>query len=456
MIFGAAATLVIVVLAGLAAALYPDERSLGGYNDGGYIEGGGEIDATDPAVSGSAGGSASGGARYRRVTFDALVGWSEDSVSDALSAWQRSCWALLEMPLAAPIGPIANRSSGSLQTVAGVAADWAATCQALAALPDGDDQALRDFITTNMTPVAVLQGNEEAGLFTGYFEPVLSGARQRSDEFAVPLYGLPDDRIRVDLGAFDTDLKGRQVIGKLVDGTIVPYDTRGEIDAGALEDRAEPVFWLSNALDAFILHVQGSARIDLPDGSQARVGFAGHNGHGYRSIARWLIDQGELEAHAASFENIGVWMAAHPDRSTALLAVNPRYIFLREIFGEGPVGATGVPLTARRSLAVDPAAVPLGIPIWLDADPVGDGSGDPIRRLMVTQDTGAAIKGAVRGDFYWGSGAGAGQIARRMSSTGRYYVLLPNEIADALPSMSPLMSPTDSEAIAEQQGAQGQ
>ena len=197
---------------------------------------------------------------------------------------------------------------------------------------------------------------------------------------------------------------------------------RATIDAGALAGQGAELLWLADTLDAFILHVQGSGKVVLPDGEAVRVGFAGHNGHGYASIGRALIEAGERTPGQATWDGIRAWLVANPERRNAVLGINPRYIFFREITGDGPIGAT---LTPGRSLAIDRQWLPLGIPIWLDAEhPLPDQ--DRLQRLMIAQDTGSAINGPVRGDFYWGSGAAALKFAGRMRSRGGYFVLLPH------------------------------
>ena len=429
MLFGAGATLCIVLFAGLMTALFGGRPAT--------------LDGSATAPPPAAMAPRASAALFRAVEIDALPGWSLGAQAQALVAWRRSCWSLLERPLDSQVGP-AMPGDVNAAGVGGVAADWAGICQALAGLDEDDDSGVRAFVADTMGAVAVIDPGAETdpdtGLFTGYYEPVFAGSRVREGDFTVPLYGLPDDLVRVDLGRFVPDLRGRTVAGRVEDAAaspnLVPYDTRGDIDDGSLGDRAVPIFWLADPLDAFILHIQGSGRIDLPDGSQTRAGFAAHNGHAYRSIGRWLIEADEIEAHAASFAGIRGWMEAHPERAAALLAVNPRYIFFREAPGEGPIGAAGVPLSARRSLAIDPTVLPLGVPIWLDADPVGTSGGDQggerIQRLMVAQDTGGAIRGVVRGDFFWGAGDGAGSVAGRMSSRGRYFLLLPKPVAEAL------------------------
>ncbi|MED5356794.1 MAG: MltA domain-containing protein, partial [Pseudomonadota bacterium] len=219
-------------------------------------------------------------------------------------------------------------------------------------------------------------------------------------------------------------LRGRSVIGRVEGGRMLPYYRRADIQQGSIGHRAKVLAWVDDRIDAFLLHVQGSGRILLPDGDILRIGYAGNNGHGYVSIGRVLIKKGELSAGQAGWTQIRRWIEMNPQKTDALLAENPRYIFFREILGDGPIGAQGVALTPRRSLAVDRRYIPLGAPLWLDT--VWPGGGNrPLRRLMVAQDTGSAIKGPIRGDFFWGYGQDALAEAGRMKSRGNYYLLLP-------------------------------
>ena len=187
------------------------------------------------------------------------------------------------------------------------------------------------------------------------------------------------------------------------------------------------LLWMADPLEAFILHIQGSGIIQLPDGETIRVGFANHNGFDYVSVGKWLIAEGELPPDQADFDDIRDWLGRNPDRAADILAINNRYIFFRELSGEGPIGAGGEVLTAERSLAVDASLLPLGVPIWLDAEHP-DPARARLQRLMMAQDSGNAIRGAVRGDFYWGTGDSALALAGRMKSKGRYYVLLPRSL----------------------------
>ena len=276
--------------------------------------------------------------------------------------------------------------------------------------------------------------NDKAdGLFTGYFEATLKGSRTPHPDYPTPLYRVPDNHVTVDLSKFDAALGRRRIVGRVENGNLKPYFDRAAIDKGALA--GQELLWVSDPIDAFILHVQGSGRVVLPDGDVARVGFAAHNGHAYQSIGRALIRRGDLKPGQASWPDIRAWMEDHPDKAAALLAVNKRYIFFRErvksnsgVEGDdGPIGAQGVALTPRRSLAVDRRFIPLGVPIWLDT--TWPSSDKPIRQLMIAQDTGSAIRGPVRGDYFWGHGDAALAQAGKMKSIGRYYILTPRATA---------------------------
>ncbi len=354
--------------------------------------------------------------RYTPAPVTELPGWDSDDVSAALPAWQHSCRRIASRAPEKSLGP------------AGTAGDWQPLCLEILALPEGDDAGLREFIATNFTALFVDNGPDEKGLFTGYYEPIIAVSPERTDEYAEPVYALPRDHVSVRLGDFDPALKGKSIVGRVDGGSLVPYRKRGEIDAGAITDQAEVLYWARDPLDLFILQVQGSGVAEMPDGTRKRIGFAGHNGHAYGSLGRYLIETGELKPGRASWGDIRAWLEAHPDKARDALAVNARYIFFRAIDGAGPMGAAGVPLTAGRSLAVDTDNVPLNVPVWLDAE---DPDGGRLQRLMLAQDVGSAIKGVVRGDFYWGTGDTALAKAGRMKSAGRYWILVPKGVAPA-------------------------
>lgn len=353
------------------------------------------------------------------TTFEALPGWAEDRHAEAIPALLRSCDAILRAPPDRPLGP---------SPVGGTMRDFVPICTAAAALPAGDDVAARDFFASWFQPFLVAGSNKRDGLFTGYFEIEVRGATKPDVAYNVPVYRKPDDHVTVDLGDFDPSLAGRSVVGRVDGDRLRPYFERGDIQAGILNGRGLELVWLDDPLDTFMLHVQGSGRVTLPDGRTTRIGYDAHNGHPYRSIGSELITRGELDRHKASWPNIRAWMEHNPSKAKKLLAANPRYIFFREIPGDGPIGAQGAVLTPGRSLAVDISFIPLGAPLWLDTTWPGEEE-RPLRRVMIAQDTGSAIKGPVRGDFFWGTGDAALAFAGRMKQRGRYYLLLPNGAA---------------------------
>jgi membrane-bound lytic murein transglycosylase A len=354
--------------------------------------------------------------------FGELPGWSGDRHAEALPAFLRSCGRFRTIPVDRPLGP--GMPGGTI-------ADVLPACSAALALPMGDDAAARQFFETWFRPYLVGNNDRAEGLFTGYYEIELRGALEADATYDVPVYRKPGDQVAVDLGEFDPALQGRSLIGRIEGGRLKPYHARRAIQQGALDGRGLELVWLDDPLDAFMLHVQGSGRVLLRDGRTTRIGYAGNNGHTYRSIGRELIRRGALEAHEASWQGIRRWIEGNPAEAADLLAVNRRYIFFDEIAGDGPVGAQGVALTAGRSLAVDTRYVPLGLPMWLDTLQPGAGT-SPLQRLVVAQDTGAAIKGPVRGDFFWGTGDAALEYAGRMKHRGRYYLLLPRRLANRL------------------------
>lgn len=358
------------------------------------------------------------------VSFDALAGWDDDDHAAALVALLRSCERFDPQPSDSPVGP---------GGVAGTIADWRAPCAAARGVAGGDTAAARTYFETWFAPFGTRDRGSEEGLFTGYFEPLLTGRRYSGDGYDVPIYSRPADLVTADLGLFGSDLRGRRIAGRVEGGTLRPYDSRGEIDSGALDGRVPVIAWVDDAIDAFFLHVQGSGRIRLDDGGIVRVGYAGSNGQAYVSIGRVLVERGALKQDEVSLQTIRAWLLAHPDEAADVMSKNPSYVFFRTLDGDGPVGSQGAVLTPGRSLAVDPRYIPLGVPVWLDilAPAVDANAGDrPVRRLVVAQDTGGAIKGPIRGDLFWGFGADAESVAGRMKHQGRLYLLLPRSVAE--------------------------
>jgi membrane-bound lytic murein transglycosylase A len=340
---------------------------------------------------------------FTPVGFEALPGWQQDDLRQAWPAFMASCRAL------------------------GRKADWNATCAAAKLVDAGDGVAIRQYFETYFVPNQVRAADgADTGLITGYYEPMLHGARQRGGAYQTPIYRVPDDLITVDLASVYPNLKGMRLRGRLVGKTVVPYGTRADIERARLPGKE--LVWVDDPVEAFFLEVQGSGRVQLDDdGSVVRIAYADQNGHPYKAIGRWLVEQGEMTAAEASAQGIKAWIVAHPERRQELFNVNPSYIFFREERlpdpGVGPKGALGVPLTPSRSVAIDPSFLPLGAPIFLStSEPASE---VPVQRLMMGQDTGGAIRGAVRADFFFGFGGQAAENAGRMKQRGQLWVLLP-------------------------------
>jgi membrane-bound lytic murein transglycosylase A len=355
--------------------------------------------------------------------FAHLAGWRADSVGAALTALRRSCDAFAKQATDAPIGP------GGL---AGTAGDWRAPCAAAGTIDAADDDAARRFFESNFQPFKLANNADATGLFTGYYEAELRGSRRREGPFTTPLLKRPADLVMVELGLFRPAWRGERIAGRVEGGQLKPYASRAAIERGALAQRNLELFWVDDPVDAFFLQIQGSGRIRLPDGGTARVGYDGQNGQAYVPIGRLLAERAELPRDSVSMQTIRGWLAAHPDKAASLMDENPSYVFFREMAGDGPLGAQGVVLTAGRSLAVDRSFLPLGVPLWLDLEDAAPGNGDgngKLRRLVVAQDTGGAIRGPVRGDVFWGFGPQAAERAGMMKDRGTYYLLLPRDVA---------------------------
>lgn len=363
--------------------------------------------------------------QLRAAAFDELPGWGADRHGDALQAYLRSCDKLLRRQSGAALGGV----------IPGTAGAWRGACEAAGARDIRDHQAARYFFEDWFRPYAVLNNGREAGLFTGYFEPELQGSLTRAREYDIALYRRPDDLVTVSLGRFREAFAGERIAGRVVGGALQPYPSRAEIDAGALKGRSLELVWVDSAVDAFFLHIQGSGRVRLKQGGARRIAYAASNGLPYLAIGRSLVKRGAMAVEEVTMQSIRAWLEGNPAEAPALMQENNSYVFFRWLDGKsadlGPEGAQGVPLLAGRSLAVDRRFIPLGAPIWLDAhapdsDPTA--ADQPLRRLMVSQDTGGAIRGPVRGDVFWGTGRDAGEIAGRMKHQGRYWLLLPRDL----------------------------
>ncbi|HEX7386080.1 MAG TPA: murein transglycosylase A [Castellaniella sp.] len=356
--------------------------------------------------------------RYAPVGWQNLPGWSADDLSHVWKGLLNDCRGLMR-----PAGSLASPARANPRA-------WQPVCQAAVQSglgPDAPGDVVRQFLQAQLRPwrLELASGRPASGMVTGYYEPLIHASRTRGGVYQWPLYATPADLLTIDLGSVYPELAGKRVRGKLEGKRVVPYDTRAEIAADPA--RQPPVIvWANDPVEAFFLQIQGSGRAILPDGSVIRLAYADHNGRPYVSIGQWLARQGAMPLAQTSMQNIKRWARAHPDRVQQMLNVNPAMVFFREeaiTDSElGPNGAYGVPLQPQRAIAVDTRFVPLGTPVYLDTQRPGGG---PLRRLVYALDTGAAIQGAGRADFYWGTGPEAGALAGRMKQTGEMWLLWP-------------------------------
>ena len=337
--------------------------------------------------------------------FAYLAGWNKENHAAAFSSFQRSCqsWQL----------QADNKILGGVFEL-GRIGDWKRLCGKV--VQPGEE---KQFFETWFQPFAVADNNGFDGLFTGYYLPELHGSYKKSAQYHVPIYGVPKDMLKRD---------GKP--GRLENGKIVPYYNRTEIAAGALEGKNLEILWVDDEVDAFFMEVQGSGRVVMEDGRVQGVGYAAKNGRPYYAIGKWLTDNGYIPKADISMQSIRAWIEKHPEEGRQLMLKNPSVVFFRltdSKSAEGPIGTMGAPLTPGYSLAVDRSYLPLGVPLWLDMEPpVGN---ERLRRLVMAQDTGSAIKGLIRGDVYWGHGQQAGEIAGGMKAKGRYFLLIPRKLA---------------------------
>jgi len=348
-------------------------------------------------------------------SFSNLPGWEQDDLTAFSAAFNRSCQRIANQPPYRAFGILA---------AAGTIAQWQSLCAEFSHINHLNTAQLRAFIEARFQPHLITAGDQETGLFTGYYEASLNGSRTPQPTFPVPLHKRPEDLVLVQLGDFRDSLKGERIAGRVVNQRLRPYENRASIIDPQWPHYGHALVWVDDPIDAFFVQIQGSGLVQMDDGSLMRVGYDGHNGHVYYAIGRELIKRGELSQDEVSMQSIRGWLEANPEQADAIMNTNPSYIFFREVHGEGPIGAEGIALTAERSLAVDRTLLPYGLPLWVDIEAPKAGL-EPIRKLMVAQDTGGAIRGPVRGDVFWGYGQVAEDMAGHMRSQGRYWALLP-------------------------------
>ncbi len=342
---------------------------------------------------------------FDAARFNDIPGWQDDAVLAAWPPFLASCRAKKH------------------------AEPWRTACAEGENLTNADDAGVRAFFEKYFIAYRVASPDGQIqGLATGYYEPLLNGSRSRHSPYLVPIHATPDDLLTIDLSSVLPDLKNRRLRGRLEGNKVIPYWPRADIAQGLASLAGKELLWVDDPIEAFFLEIQGSGRVRLDSGEIVRLNYANQNGHPYQSIGRWLIEHGQLKLENASMQGIKNWARANPDRLAELLGRNPSYVFFREQpVGDpaaGPLGAQGIPLTPERSIAVDPAFIPMGTPVFIATS--FPNTSTPLERLVIAQDTGGAIRGPVRADYFWGFGADAGALAGRMRQKLKMWVLLPN------------------------------
>lgn len=366
------------------------------------------------------------GVTYTPMAVSAVPGWAADDPGAALTAFRASCPGIIAN---------AGRFEGR---VFGEGAEWQALCRTALETTPKDARA---FFESGFEALAIAPKGSAKPLLTGYYEPELKGDRRWSMLYPAPIYGVPSDLVMIDVAAFDGIPDGQRLAGKVVEGRLVPYETRAEIETAAYAARIPALLYVSSTIDAFFVQIQGSGRVLMADGTTIRIGYAAQNGHPYVPIGKTLVARGEIARADATMLAIRDWLIAHPLEADAVMDLNPSYVFFRatplEDPASGPLGGEGVGLTPNRSMAIDPAWYPYGLPIFVNATiAAADGvAEEPTARLMIAQDTGGAIRGVIRGDLFFGWGAEAERRASGTRGAAEFYALRPKSPPDLQPAL---------------------
>ena len=349
------------------------------------------------------------GVSLQKAKFADLEGFDADDLSAGLQSFEKSCDVLLK-----------NTSKMKGAAIDVSAEKYQKICRDFKAQKPLSNEDAARFLEKHFVPYLVLYNGSPKGRFTSYYEAEIKASRTKHGVYQVPIYGKPNDLIEFNPAAFDDKLPSQRLVGRIEKNKLVPYYTRAEIEQRKLD--APVILWADDAVDVFLMQIQGSALATLDDGSQIRVRYADNNGQKFVGIGSIMLKEKQLPKGGASMDKIRDWLKQNPEKAKKFMAENPRYVFHKFSDAEGPVGALGAPLTAGRSLAVDKTFIPLGSLLWLETTAPDQ---TPIRKLVSAQDIGGAIKGAVRGDYFWGHGEEALLSAGKMHAEGKYYIFLP-------------------------------
>lgn len=360
------------------------------------------------------------------ASFESLPGWKNANVKKSLEAFQLSCKTFLRQSPEQAVGS---------QEIHLKVKDWQPACHAAMALNSTNEANARKFFQTWFKPVEFYDKSSVKGLFTGYYLPLLHGSLTKTSEYNIPIYGLPNNLVTINLGDFNSALANRHLVGRVENGKVLPFHSREEISKGIIDDKAPVLVWVNSQIDCLYLEIQGSGIVKLPDNQTLYIGYAGENGAPYTAIGSILVQRGIMTRQTASMQSIRTYLETHPEEITSIINKNKSFVFFKILDDSAAMGAQGVKLTPGYSLAVDRKWIPLGTPLWLDTTHPNEKSDsqETLQRLMIAQDTGGAIRGKVRGDVFWGAGKAATEIAGRMKNEGHYWLLLPQHTLTDLP-----------------------
>lgn len=349
------------------------------------------------------------GVELQPALFSQLKNFNDDNLQEAIPAFAKSCEAIAAKP------DILQKAQIKINPEA-----YLRVCRKFNAGNITTSAQMRAFVQENFQPYLVLYNLSADGKFTSYYEAELNASRQKHGKYKYPIYGRPNDLLEINLRDFDSSLPNKRLLGRVQNNKVIPYYTRAEIERYGVN--APVILWGDDAVDIYLMQIQGSAVAMLDDGSSVRIRYADNNGHNFIGIGSILLKKGLLKPGEASMDKIRDWLKANPHIAQVNMNENPRFVFHRISDADGPVGALGVSLTSGRSLAVDNGYIPLGSLLWLETTAPDN---EPLQKLVLAQDIGGAIKGAVRGDYFWGHGEEALLSAGKMNAAGRYYILIP-------------------------------
>ena len=350
------------------------------------------------------------GVELQKVQMNKLSGWQSENFSEVADVFNKNCGKILEN-----INEYIYASAIKIKTK-----DYQKICSKFLSKNIRSDIDMRHFIELNFDVYAITDNGAAEGKFTSYYEAVIHASFEKTDKYKYPIYGKPKDLIEINLKDFDENLPDTRLVGRVSGNKFIPYYNRREIENNGI--KAPVLMWGDDPVDIHFMQIQGSAVAEMSDGSELRIGFADSNGHKFKGIGSILLDKKLLSAGEASMPKIREWLRRNPDKAKDLMAENNRFIFQRITDADGPIGALGIALTAGRSLAVDNKYIPLGAMMWLDTVNPDNGN---LKKIVFAQDIGGAIKGVVRGDYFWGQGEKALIHAGRMNSVGKYYIFVP-------------------------------